>query len=71
MYDTREEEVMILSERVAEAQRSAQLEIKDLENKKKSKKRKKAVGDDFDDGEAFDGVRDRIGGKKGKKFKKK
>merc|ERR1711881_804640 len=41
MYDTREEEVMILSERVAEAQRSAQLEIKDLENKKKSKKRKK------------------------------
>ena len=78
LYDTTEEEVMILSERVAEAQRFAQKELKELEDKKKTKKRKKAVGDDFDDSEAFVGVRDRVGGKrdrvggkKGKKFKKK
>merc|ERR1739846_251042 len=38
MYDTREEEVMILSERVAEAQRFAQKELKELEDKKKTKK---------------------------------
>merc|ERR1711994_326237 len=69
-YDTTEEEVMILSERVAEAQRFAQKELKELEDKKKTKKRKKAVGDDYDDSEAFVGVRDRVGGKKGKKFKK-
>ena len=62
---------MILSERVAEAQRFAQKELKELEDKKKTKKRKKAVGDDYDDSEAFVGVRDRVGGKKGKKFKKK
>merc|ERR1712062_556962 len=71
LYDTTEEEVMILSERVAEAQRFAQKELKELEDKKKTKKRKKAVGDDYDDSEAFVGVRDRVGGKKGKKFKKK
>merc|ERR1712183_338287 len=59
LYDTTEEEVMILSERVAEAQRFAQKELKELEDKKKTKKRKKAVGDDYDDSEAFVGVRDR------------
>ncbi len=37
---------MQFSDRVAEAQRFAKMEIKDLEVKKKGKKRK-AVGDDF------------------------
>merc|ERR1711953_1201079 len=70
LYDTTEEEVMILSERVAEAQRFAQKELKELEDKKKTKKRKKAVGDDYDDSEAFVGVRDRVGAKKRKKIQK-
>ena len=78
-YDTREEEVMVLSERVAEAQRFAQTELKQMEEKKKgAKKRKKgATGDDFDDGEQFVGVRDRMGkrdrmgNKSGKKMRRK
>merc|ERR1712029_1329948 len=70
-YPTKSEEVMVLGERVAEAQRFAQKEIKELEEKKKSKKKRKAMGDNFDDSEAFVGVRDRVGGKKGKKFRKK
>ena len=69
-YPTKSEEVMVLGERVAEAQRFAQKEIKELEEKKKSKKKRKAMGDNFDDSEAFVGVRDRVG-KKGKKFRKK
>ena len=70
-YPTKSEEVMVLGERVAEAQRFAQKEIKELEEKKKSKRKRKAMGDNFDDSEAFVGVRDRVGGKKGKKFRKK
>jgi ATP-dependent RNA helicase DDX47/RRP3 len=46
VYPTEESEVMQFSDRVAEAQRFAKMEIKDLEVKKKGKKRK-AVGDDF------------------------
>ena len=64
--------VMVFAEQVAEAQRHAKNEMQLMEEKKKGSKRKKGGrADDFDDGEAFDGVRDRIGGKKGKKFKKK
>lgn len=70
-YPKDEKEVMVLAERVAEAQRFAQKELKEMEEKKKSRKKRKAMGDNFDDSEAFVGVRDRVGGKKGKKFRKK
>ena len=61
---------MTLAESVAEAQRYAQKELKEMEEKKKSNKRKK---DTFDDSEQFVGVRDRIGNNKksGKKMKMK
>jgi hypothetical protein len=60
---------------VAEAQRFAKMELKDLEEKKRSagKKRKKgSAADDFDDSANFVGARDRVkgGGNKHKKFKK-
>merc|ERR1712183_1193505 len=58
-YETEEQIVMTLAESVAEAQRYATKELKEMEEKKKSNKRKKAVGDDYDDSEAFVGVRDR------------
>ena len=69
-YESAEEEiVMTLAESVAEAQRHAQKELKELEDKKKSsKKRKKSLADNFDDSEQFIGVRDRMG-KKTKKRK--
>jgi hypothetical protein len=58
---------------VAEAQRFAKMELKDLEEKKRGKKRKKGPSaDDFDDSANFVGARDRVkgGGNKKKKFKK-
>ncbi|GJQ85429.1 hypothetical protein Trydic_g23857 [Trypoxylus dichotomus] len=65
LYKTEEDEVMVLQERVAEAQRIAKLEMKDLGDKKKRKKGEN--GDDDDDTEAANGVRKRLkGGKKGK-----
>jgi len=74
-YETEEEVVMTLAESVAEAQRYATKELKEMEEKKKSNKRKK---DTFDDSEHFVGVRDRIGNNKknfdkknGKKMKRK
>lgn len=67
-YETEEEIVMTLAESVAEAQRYASKELKEMEDKKKSKKRKK---DTFDDSEQFVGIRDRMGNKKGKKMRKK
>ncbi|KAK3924912.1 putative ATP-dependent RNA helicase DDX47 [Frankliniella fusca] len=71
IYPTEEEEVMLLQERVAEAQRIAKLELKDLEEKKGSKKRKRGDGED-DDMEDSRGVRKRVQGKKkGGKGKKK
>ena len=71
-YDTVENEVMAFSDRVAEAQRYAKMEIKELEEKRKSgKKRKKAVDADFDDGEGSAGVRDRIRSKGNRKRKLK
>merc|ERR1712200_279017 len=69
-YETEEEVVMTLAESVAEAQRYATKELKEMEEKKRDKKRKK---DTFDDSEQFVGVRDRIGNNKknGKKMKRK
>ena len=62
-YTTEESEVMAFSERVAEAQRFAKMEIKDLEEKKSYGKRRRKAGDEFEDGEQFVGVRKRVGGK--------
>merc|ERR1719228_986730 len=61
-YTTEESEVMAFSERVAEAQRFAKMEIKDLEEKKNYGKRRRKAGDEFEDGEQFVGVRKRVGG---------
>lgn len=70
LYKTEEDEVMALQERVAEAQRIARMEMKDLTNK--NGKRKKN-GDDEDDTEGATGVRKRLKGKgnnKKRNFKK-
>ncbi|KRT81189.1 helicase, partial [Oryctes borbonicus] len=70
LYKTEEDEVMVLQERVAEAQRIAKLEMKDLGDKKKRKKGDN--GDDDDDMETANGVRKRLkGGKKGRSKNKK
>ena len=79
-YPAEESEVMQFTERVAEAQRFAKMELKDFEEKKRAggknnKKRKSgAAADEFDDSANFVGVRDRVknggGGGKNKKFKK-
>jgi len=70
-YTTEESEVMAFAERVAEAQRFAKMEIKDLEEKKKFGKKRRKAGDEFDDGEQFVGVRKRVGGSGGKDGKSK
>ncbi|XP_054745022.1 ATP-dependent RNA helicase DDX47 [Anastrepha obliqua] len=75
IYPCEEDEVMALQERVSEAQRTAKLELKDLEDSKGSKKGKyKKGGDDYDDSEQFTGARKRMkpqGGGGGKKNWKK
>uniref|UniRef100_A0A023GKF4 RNA helicase n=1 Tax=Amblyomma triste TaxID=251400 RepID=A0A023GKF4_AMBTT len=76
LYETVEEEVMALVERVTEAQRFAKMELKEQEDKKKGGKKRRAEDDDADDTEQAFGVHDRIGkqNKKGKKtagFKKR
>ncbi|XP_039949119.1 probable ATP-dependent RNA helicase DDX47 [Bactrocera tryoni] len=75
LYPCEEDEVMALQERVSEAQRTAKLELKDLEDNKGSKKGKfKKAGDDYDDSENFSGARKRMkpqGGPGGKKNWKK
>ncbi|XP_055920282.1 ATP-dependent RNA helicase DDX47 [Eupeodes corollae] len=74
-YKCEEDEVMALQERVGEAQRTAKLELKDLEDSKGS--RGKFKNTDFDDSEQFSGARKRMkpsgggGGGKGKKNWKK
>lgn len=74
LYPTTEEEVMVLMERVSEAQRYAKMELKEQEDKKKGgKKRKGDDDDDQDDTEQSLGVQNRIGKQKSKPggFKKK
>ena len=68
---------MALQERVGEAQRTARIELKDIDERKGSRK-KRNYGSDDDDTEQFNGARKRIkgpgpGGKKNsfKKGKKK
>lgn len=66
LFETQEDVVMALQERVGEAQRTAKLELKDIEEKRGSKTRIKNFDDD--DTEQFNGARKRInigGGKKG------
>lgn len=64
-YDADEAEVMTFADRVAEAQRFAKLEIKDMEEKRKSGKKRNRVNDAFEDSEQQNGgVRDRIKVKK-------
>ncbi|KAJ3652529.1 hypothetical protein Zmor_018485 [Zophobas morio] len=69
LYKTEEDEVMVLQERVAESQRIAKMEMKDLTDKKG--KRKKGDDGDDDDTEGASGVRKRLkgGNKKGGKRK--
>lgn len=74
LFPTEEDEVMALQERVGEAQRTAKLELKDIEDKRGSKTRIRNIDDD--DTEQFNGARKRInvGGKgdrggKRRKFK--
>ncbi|KAH8378419.1 hypothetical protein KR093_011303 [Drosophila rubida] len=64
LYKCEEDEVMALQERVAEAQRTAKLELKDLEDSKgykggKSGGNKRAAAD-HDDSEQFTGARKRM-----------
>ncbi|GBP87930.1 Probable ATP-dependent RNA helicase DDX47 [Eumeta japonica] len=65
LYKTEESEVMVLQERVGEAQRLTKIEMKELEDKRSVKTRKR--GADSDDTEEAVGVRRRIKGKPNKK----
>jgi ATP-dependent RNA helicase DDX47/RRP3 len=58
LFKAEEDEVMALQERVGEAQRTAKLELKDIEDKRGSKTRFKNFDDD--DTEQFSGARKRI-----------
>ncbi|XP_047004321.1 probable ATP-dependent RNA helicase DDX47 [Schistocerca americana] len=70
LFKLQEDEVMLLQERVAEAQRTAKMQLKDLEEKKGGKnKRRKAAVDDNDDTEEAQGVRKRLKGKKMRKYR--
>ncbi|CAG4959166.1 unnamed protein product [Parnassius apollo] len=62
LYKTDESEVMVLQERVAEAQRLTKIEMKELEDKKSVKGKKRGAESD-DDTEEAAGVRRRIRGK--------
>jgi ATP-dependent RNA helicase DDX47/RRP3 len=71
LYKTEEEEVMVLQERVSEAQRVAKMEMKDIETRTSGKGKRKKGGVDDDDEADSQGVRRRLkGSKKVKKFKK-
>lgn len=69
LYKTEEQEVMVLQERVAEAQRQARLDMKDAADGRNGKKRNAAQ--DNDDTEEAAGYRKRIKSGKGKKGKNK
>lgn len=70
-FECEEDEVMALQERVNEAQRTAKLEQKDIEDRKGMKRGRGGGGDEFDDTEQFMGARKRMKGpQKGGAFKK-
>ncbi|KAG5326536.1 DDX47 helicase, partial [Acromyrmex heyeri] len=60
LFSTEEEEVMLLQERVSEAQRIVKMDMKNMEDNKRSGKRRKRGGDEDDDTEQSIGVRKRI-----------
>lgn len=64
LFKTEEDEVMALQERVGEAQRTARLELKDIEDKRGSKSKFKNFDDD--DTEQFSGARKRMNMRNGK-----
>ncbi|XP_051170062.1 probable ATP-dependent RNA helicase DDX47 [Leptopilina boulardi] len=71
-YPVEEDKVMALEERVTEALRLVKTKLKDLDDIKKSGKRKQnGKADEDDDTEQSFGVRKRIKYQKGKKFDKK
>jgi ATP-dependent RNA helicase DDX47/RRP3 len=49
IYKTQDDEVMLLQERVAEAQRLAKIQIKEMEDKKKQNGKNKRKGNQSDD----------------------
>ncbi len=49
LYKTQDDEVMVLQERVAEAQRLAKIQIKEMDDKKKESKGKRKGNDSDDD----------------------
>ena len=61
LFPCEEDEVMALQERVAEAQRTAKLDLKDIDDRKGMRK-KRGGGDDYDDTEEFSGARKRMKG---------
>ncbi|XP_074866894.1 putative ATP-dependent RNA helicase DDX47 isoform X2 [Carettochelys insculpta] len=66
VFPTQEEEVMMLTERVAEAQRFARMELREQGEKKK---RSRDEANDDDDTEGATGVRNKVAGGKMKKRK--
>lgn len=79
LYACEEDEVLALQERVSEAQRTAKLELKDIEDRKGQRGKKREGAEEFDDTEQFMGARKRFKGPQkaggrhggGKKFKGK
>lgn len=59
-YKCEKDEVMMLLDRVSEAQRNAKVTLKDLEDRKGGKAKRHFGGDDDDDTEQFSGARKRI-----------
>lgn len=66
LYPCEEDEVLALQERVNEAQRTAKLELKDIEDRRGQKGRKREGAEEFDDTEQFMGARKRFKGPQGK-----
>ncbi|XP_071557987.1 ATP-dependent RNA helicase DDX47 [Temnothorax nylanderi] len=60
LYPTEEEEVMLLQERVSEAQRIVKMDMKNIEENKKLGKRRRGGGNEDDDTEQSIGVRKRM-----------
>merc|ERR1712062_29402 len=81
LYPTEESEVLLLTDRVNEANALARQQYKEMEDKRQSNKKRKKGDYDGDDAESSMGIIDRLGvkGKKGqaggsksgKKFKKR
>ena len=70
VYKTQDDEVMVLQERVAEAQRLSKMQMRELEEKKKNGKRKGGNDDDEEDNANLD-TEESMGVKKQFKHKNK